>query len=100
MVFSEEGCAQEARFNAQERGAMLARVQKWGNSLALRIPKSVAVEAGIGLESEVELSVRDHQILITPARGEYALADLVNRITPENMHGETEWGPPSGEENW
>jgi antitoxin MazE len=60
---------------------MLARVQKWGNSLALRIPKQVAVEAGINLESEVDLVVRDHQIIITPARGEYSLADLVNRIT-------------------
>jgi len=79
---------------------MLARVQKWGNSLALRIPKQLAVEAGINLESEVDLTVRDHQIIITPAQGEYTLAELCSRITPENKHGETDWGAPEGEESW
>jgi antitoxin MazE len=79
---------------------MLAKVQRWGNSLALRIPKALAVEAGISQESEVDLTVRDHQIIITPSRGEYTLAELCNQITPENMHGETDWGKPRGEETW
>ena len=81
---------------------MQTRVQRWGNSLALRIPKPIADRVGIRQESKVEVSVTDHQIVITLAKETLTLEALVSQITPQNMHGdgETDWGPPAGEEVW
>ncbi|MFA5516626.1 MAG: AbrB/MazE/SpoVT family DNA-binding domain-containing protein [Desulfuromonadales bacterium] len=78
---------------------MMTKVQKWGNSLAIRIPRHVAEQAGIGRETTVDVSVADHKIVITPERGE-TLEALCAQITPENMHGEIDWGQPAGEEVW
>jgi antitoxin MazE len=80
---------------------MRAKIQKWGNGLALRIPRSVAAEAGIGQDSEVELSLCEGKLVISPApRPGYTLDDLLQGITPENLHGETETGPAVGAEEW
>ncbi len=80
---------------------MTTQLSKWGNSLGLRIPKSVALAARVQDGDEVEVSVRaDGAIVITPARPRYTIADLVNGITPRNRHRETDWGGPIGEETW
>ncbi len=77
---------------------MRAKVQKWGNSLAVRIPKPLALEVGFTSHSEVELSIRDGGVVVLPARPEYTLEELVKRITPRNRHKETNFGPPVGRE--
>ncbi len=80
---------------------METTVQKWGNSLAVRIPKSFAAEAQITQQSRVELSVEDGKLVITPiAAPAYALEELVAGITEENRHAETDWGRPAGSEVW
>jgi antitoxin MazE len=81
---------------------MLAKVQKWGNSLALRLPKALADEAGVQLNSAVEVSVRDHTITIEPVREKkaYALDDLLAGVRPDNLHGESDFGLPAGKEVW
>ena len=81
---------------------MLAKVQKWGNSLALRLPKALADEAGVQLDSPVEISVRDHTITIEPVREKraYTLDDLLDGVKPDNLHGESDFGPPAGKEVW
>jgi antitoxin MazE len=76
---------------------MKARIQKWGNSLAVRIPKSLAEETGLADESLVELSVQDGQILIRPKR-KYNLDDMLAQITDENKYGEIDMGAPQGKE--
>jgi antitoxin MazE len=78
---------------------MKARVRKWGNSLALRIPRAVAAETGLAEDAEVELSVEAGKLVVTPlARPKYTLDELVGRITAANRHGEVDFGPPVGGE--
>ena len=80
---------------------MTSQIQKWGNSLALRIPKAVAEQVGLKQSSEVEVSVRDGQIVIKPVpASQFNLASMLAQITPENLHGETAWGDPQGKEEW
>jgi antitoxin MazE len=80
---------------------MKARVQKWGNSLALRIPKSFAAEAGLSEDTPVELSLRQGQIVIRPVvRRPLTLDELLRGVTDENLHGEWQTGPAAGREAW
>jgi antitoxin MazE len=80
---------------------MRTRIQKWGNSLALRIPKSFASEAGIEKESAVDLSITDGKLIITPAlQDSYDLEALLARITPENTHSEVNTAKIIGNESW
>ena len=80
---------------------MKTRVQKWGNSLALRIPKSFAVEAGLREDTPVELSLRGGEIIIQPvARAPLTLEELLRGVTEENLHGEWQTGPAVGKETW
>ncbi len=80
---------------------MRSHVQKWGNSLALRIPKSFAAEAGLEKESAVEISLEGGKVVVTPVViPNFTLEKLVAGITRENIHHEIETGPASGNEIW
>jgi antitoxin MazE len=80
---------------------MKAKIQKWGNSLALRIPKPVAEELGVAQDSLVDLTMTKKTLVVTPApRATLRLADLLKRVTPENLHGEEDFGSPAGRELW
>jgi antitoxin MazE len=80
---------------------MKTRILKWGNSLALRIPKPFAEEARLAEDSTVDVSVRNGKLVVVPLpEPEYTLEDLVARITPENRHTETDTGRPVGNEVW
>ncbi len=80
---------------------MKTRVQKWGNSLALRIPKSFASEVGLQSESPVEVTMADGKLVIAPVtKHELTLKQLLAKVTPENIHHEVETGPATGNEIW
>lgn len=80
---------------------MQARVQKWGNSLALRIPKPLADQVGLRDNSPVELSLRDNALVIAPVvKPELNLEDLLAQITDANLHREVDTGPAMGVEAW
>ena len=80
---------------------MKTRVQKWGNSLALRIPKSFAVETSLEPDTEVNLSLVEGALVVTPiAKIGYSLEQLLEGITDENLHAEVETGTPVGKEVW
>ena len=80
---------------------MRAKVQKWGNSLALRIPKAVAELVGLTEGREVELVVKDARLIVkTTFQHRYTLEELVAQITDENRHEEIETGPSVGNEAW
>ena len=80
---------------------MIARIQKWGNSLALRIPKTFATEAGLAEDIPVELSLVDGKVVVSPVVGDQpTLAELLGGIRPSNLHGEWETGPAVGRELW
>ena len=80
--------------------ASVTQISKWGNSLGLRLPKSVAVEAHVGEGDTVNVSVKNGAIVIRPNRPTYSLEQLVARITPRNRHDESDWGTPRGDEAW
>lgn len=79
---------------------MLTKVQKWGNSLALRIPKSFAADAQIENDSLVEVSLVDGQIVVKRVMPKWTLAELLAGITAENMHPVMDLGEPAGNEAW
>ncbi len=80
---------------------MKTRIQKWGNSLALRIPKSFATEAGIEQDSSVELSLNKGKLIIVSSqRPKFTLKQLLFRIGKDNLHEEIQTGPPVGKEVW
>lgn len=80
---------------------MLTKVQKWGNSIALRIPKAFADEIQIGADSDVELTIEEGKLVIAPVEPEaYSLEELLAAVTPENIHAEVDWGEPVGKEAW
>jgi antitoxin MazE len=76
------------------------QLAKWGNSLGLRLPKSLAREVRLDEGDTVHLSVDNGTIVIRPSRPRYTLDELVRRITPKNRHDESEWGGPLGNEVW
>jgi antitoxin MazE len=80
---------------------MKTRVQKWGNSLAVRIPKAVADETGLRADAPVEMSVEAGGIVVRPSkRPPLRLEDLLKGVTSKNIHGEADFGPPVGREAW
>ena len=80
---------------------MKTRIQKWGNSLALRIPKAFAAEANLSEESVVSVSVVEGRLVVTAvAKPKVTLEELLAGITDENLHGEVSTGSPVGSEEW
>jgi antitoxin MazE len=80
---------------------MQTRIQKWGNSLALRIPKSFAAETQLEQGTLVEVSLVEGKLLIAPVtRLAPALDQLLEGITEENLHHEVDTGATVGVEIW
>lgn len=75
-------------------------VQKWGNSLAFRIPRVFAHEADITQGSTVDLGIQKGRLVITPVRQKIALKDLLAKVTRSNIHSEEDFGSNQGLETW
>ena len=79
---------------------MHVRIQKWGNSLALRIPRQLAHDVHLKEGTEVTLTERAGKIIVRPLEEEPSLVELLAGITKENLHRETDFGSPHGKEVW
>jgi antitoxin MazE len=79
---------------------MQAQIAKWGNSLAIRLPKALAVEAMLSDGKEVEIHVEDGRLVIESKPPHFHLSDLLKKITPENKHEFIDSGSPVGAEVW
>jgi antitoxin MazE len=80
---------------------MKIKIQKWGNSLAVRIPKAFARETEIHENEFVNLSIQENKIVIEPVeQNDYSLDDLVSGINKNNLHGEVNSGKNVGNEVW
>ncbi|CAN5546605.1 AbrB/MazE/SpoVT family DNA-binding domain-containing protein [soil metagenome] len=80
---------------------MKIKIQKWGNSLALRIPKSFAIESKIEQGSTVEVSLESGKIIVFPVvEPEFSLNELLAKVTTKNLHGEIDTGGSVGKEAW
>jgi antitoxin MazE len=77
---------------------------RWGNSLALRVPKAFAEEIGAVEGKRAEMTTENGVLVVKVAkpkkRRRYSLERLVNGITEENRHAEVDWGAPVGDEAW
>ncbi|MCX6349397.1 MAG: AbrB/MazE/SpoVT family DNA-binding domain-containing protein [Candidatus Aureabacteria bacterium] len=80
---------------------MQTRIQKWGNSLAVRIPKAFVKEAHLAYGTSVDLSVTDGKIVIDPqTETPYSLEDLLSGVNKHNIHTEVDTGAAVGREAW
>ena len=80
---------------------MNTTVQKWGNSLALRIPRSVAQESHLHQGSMVDIALIAGKIVVKPKRQrQYTLAQLLRGVTKRNRHAALDWGGRVGQEAW
>jgi antitoxin MazE len=80
---------------------MKTRIQKWGNSLALRIPKPFAEESNLREDSAVDVTVRAGKLVVVAIEEpQVTLEDLVGKITSRNRHSEVETGKAVGNEVW
>jgi antitoxin MazE len=80
---------------------MQTKIQKWGNSLAIRIPKSFALDINLKQDELVDLSIDESKIVITPMGGKkYSLEELLKGVSENNLHGEIDTGSPIGKEIW
>ena len=79
---------------------MKTKVQKWGNSLGLRIPKTIAQEARIDDGSSVDIKIEGEKLIIKSLRSSFNLDDLLAKVTPQNIHEEIDTGQNIGKEVW
>jgi antitoxin MazE len=80
---------------------MKTQIQKWGNSLAVRIPKAFAASLGLAQDSSVELALENGSLVVRPSPGpRYELSELLDRVTENNLHTEEDYGRAVGNEEW
>lgn len=80
---------------------MISTISKWGNSLAVRIPQHLAKEIALTEGTEIDLLVKDGSLIVQPQRKKrYSLEELIERITPDNLHAEIAHGTAVGQESW
>jgi antitoxin MazE len=80
---------------------MKLTVRKWGNSLAIRIPKEIAALSSIHMDSSVEVEVADRMLILRPVEERaLILSEMLEKITPQNLHEEVQTGEPRGNERW
>jgi antitoxin MazE len=79
---------------------MHIQVAKWGNSLAVRLPKALAIETGLAEGEEVEMSIENGRLVIEAKAPHYCLDDLLKKVTSKNLHQEIDNGGPVGQEVW
>jgi antitoxin MazE len=80
---------------------MRSKVQPWGNSIGVRIPKPLADELGVRGGSAVDLSVEEGRLVLRPVRKRpFRLKDLLANVTDANRHSEIDRGAAKGDEAW
>ena len=80
---------------------MHVRVQKWGNSLAVRIPKPLAEDADVKEGTLLNLAVSEGKVVATPiGKKQLSLRQLLAKVTRKNLHAQIDFAPPVGREIW
>jgi antitoxin MazE len=79
---------------------MKSQIGRWGNSLAIRIPKSIADKLALGVNDEVDCRLEKGQLIVEPVQKmhKYTLSELLNQEL--ELEPELDWGKPSGAEEW
>ena len=78
---------------------MQTKIKKWGNSLAVRIPKLLAFDVNLKQNEWIDISIGKNSIVITPiGEKEYSLEKFLKGVSKNNLHGEFDTGAPVGKE--
>jgi antitoxin MazE len=98
--WGRSGCSPELVYSLYSRWvAVQTRVQKWGNSLGVRIPRGLAEEVGLGAGSEVSLSAKDGELVVKPSvPARLSLDALLAEVSEENLHSSIDTGSAVGAE--
>ena len=87
--------------NNQKGLVVRIKIQKWGNSLALRIPKAFAFQSKIREDEYANLTLEENKIVIEPVEEKkYSLKELLSGINKTNLHREINFGKQAGNEHW
>ena len=79
---------------------MKTKIQKWGNSLGVRLPKAIVEQKSLREGLGVSVVLKNNQIVLEPDTEETSLENLLAEVNTENLHGETEWADVRGNEVW
>ena len=80
---------------------MRTKIQRWGNSVGLRIPKPLAIETRVREGSVVDLTIESGRLIVRPVRArKYELDELLRQVRPRTLHGEVAVDGPRGRESW
>ena len=83
----------------QEGYNMILQVKKWGNSLAVRLPKDISKALSVQNNSFLELELVGDGLLLKPKKSS-ELDKLISQINPQNLHAEIKTGKSVGNEIW
>jgi antitoxin MazE len=75
-------------------------INRWGNSLGVRIPLPIATELGLKIGTVVDVTIEDGKAVISPVKKKYTLDELLEGVTPDLINGEYDWGEAVGNEVW
>jgi antitoxin MazE len=77
---------------------MFVQISRWGNSLGLRLPRSMAEQIGVGAGQRVEIVAEGDRLIVRAAKPRWTLDDLLTNMTPERMSEAFDWGEDVGRE--
>jgi antitoxin MazE len=77
---------------------MHSQVKKWGNSASVRIPAAILDTVHISIDQDVDIRAENGRIVIEPLRKQLTLESLLSQVTPDNLHGEVDFGSSVGSE--
>jgi len=80
---------------------MIQKIDRWGNSLGIRLPKQLTEQLSLIEGSTVVVTLEKNALMVRPQKKEeQTLKQLLERITPDNLHDTVDWGAPQGKEVW
>jgi antitoxin MazE len=77
---------------------MHSQVKKWGNSASVRIPAAILDAVHVSIDQDVDIRAENGRIVIEPLRKQLTLQSLLSQVTPDNLHGEVDFGSSVGSE--
>ncbi|MBI4599351.1 AbrB/MazE/SpoVT family DNA-binding domain-containing protein, partial [Candidatus Uhrbacteria bacterium] len=81
--------------------SMIQKIDRWGNSLGVRLPKQLTKQLSLSEGSAVVVTLEKNALMLRPQkRKDETLKQLLERITSDNLHDEVCWGEPQGKEIW
>ncbi|MFT5037205.1 MAG: antitoxin MazE [Candidatus Azotimanducaceae bacterium] len=79
---------------------MKTKIQKWGNSLGVRLPKNITEQKSLREGAGVSVLLKNNQIVIEPVEEDVSLESLLSMVSEDNVHEEIEWSDVRGNEVW